>query len=75
MFGSEFVEENKQLLYLSGANYALYLEGSRGCWWGQKHPCSFCGLNGRKNVYRYKSAGRLYEEYFGEFFSSAENEP
>ena len=62
MFGSEFVEENKQLLYLSGANYALYLEGSRGCWWGQKHPCSFCGLNGRKNVYRYKSAGRLYEE-------------
>lgn len=62
MFGREFVEENKQLLYLSGANYALYLEGSRGCWWGQKHPCSFCGLNGRKNVYRFKSSQRLYDE-------------
>ena len=47
MFGRQFVEENKDLLYLSGANYAIYLEGSRGCWWGQKHPCSFCGLNGR----------------------------
>ena len=62
MFGQEFVEDNKQLLYLSGANYALYLEGSRGCWWGQKHPCSFCGLNGRKNVYRFKSAQRLCDE-------------
>jgi magnesium-protoporphyrin IX monomethyl ester (oxidative) cyclase len=65
MFGREFVEDNKQLLYLSGANYALYLEGSRGCWWGQKHPCSFCGLNGRKNVYRYKTAERLRDEILG----------
>lgn len=62
MFGYDYVEGNKELLYLAGANYALYLEGSRGCWWGQKHPCSFCGLNGRKNVYRYKTADRLCEE-------------
>ncbi|MBQ9331441.1 MAG: RiPP maturation radical SAM C-methyltransferase, partial [Oscillospiraceae bacterium] len=65
MFGRQFVEENKDLLYLSGANYAIYLEGSRGCWWGQKHPCSFCGLNGRKNVYRYKTAERLRDEILG----------
>ena len=62
MFGTAFVEENKDLLYLSGADYALYLEGSRGCWWGQKHPCSFCGLNGRRNVYRFKTSERLYDE-------------
>ncbi|MBQ5428185.1 MAG: RiPP maturation radical SAM C-methyltransferase, partial [Oscillospiraceae bacterium] len=65
MFGQQFVEENKDLLYLSGANYAIYLEGSRGCWWGQKHPCSFCGLNGRKNVYRYKTSERLQDEILG----------
>jgi magnesium-protoporphyrin IX monomethyl ester (oxidative) cyclase len=65
MFGRQFVEENKDLLYLSGANYAIYLEGSRGCWWGQKHPCSFCGLNGRKNVYRYKTSERLRDEILG----------
>ena len=62
MFGNQFVEENKEALYLSGSNYALYLEGSRGCWWGQKHPCSFCGLNGRKNAYRYKTAERICDE-------------
>lgn len=62
MFGKAYVEEGKHLFYLSGANYALYLEGSRGCWWGQHHPCSFCGLNGRKNVYRYKSAQHLCDE-------------
>lgn len=40
----------------------LFLEGSRGCWWGQKHPCSFCALNGLKNVYRQKDADRIYSE-------------
>lgn len=24
----------------------LMLETSRGCWWGAKHHCTFCGLNG-----------------------------
>lgn len=30
-------------------------ESSRGCWWGQKHHCTFCGLNGQGMVYRGKS--------------------
>ncbi len=25
---------------------ALPFESSRGCWWGAKHHCTFCGLNG-----------------------------
>ena len=62
MFGEQYVEENKDALYLSGSNYALYAEGSRGCWWGQKHPCSFCGLNGRKNIFRYKTSERFFDE-------------
>ena len=37
----------------------LFLEGSRGCWWGEKHACAFCGLNGRVNVYREKSPEKL----------------
>ena len=40
----------------------IFLEGSRGCWWGAKHPCSFCGLNGLTNIYREKSPGKLYNE-------------
>lgn len=33
---------------------ALPLEASRGCWWGQKHHCTFCGLNGGGMKYRSK---------------------
>src|SRR3954463_9020936 len=24
----------------------IVVETSRGCWWGVKHHCTFCGLNG-----------------------------
>ncbi|HET9183504.1 MAG TPA: RiPP maturation radical SAM C-methyltransferase [Candidatus Angelobacter sp.] len=38
------------------------METSRGCWWGQKHHCTFCGLNGLGMTYRSKSPDRAYEE-------------
>lgn len=37
-------------------------ETSRGCWWGAKHHCTFCGLNGASMRYRSKSARRALEE-------------
>lgn len=40
----------------------LLFETSRGCWWGQKHHCTFCGLNGSTMRYRSKSAGRAMDE-------------
>jgi ribosomal peptide maturation radical SAM protein 1 len=40
----------------------LPLEGSRGCWWGQKHHCTFCGINGNGMGYRMKSGPRMLEE-------------
>ena len=33
-------------------NPTLFLETSRGCWWGQRMHCTFCGLNGSGMVYR-----------------------
>jgi ribosomal peptide maturation radical SAM protein 1 len=33
----------------------LVVEGSRGCWWGEKHHCTFCGLNGSFMEFRSKS--------------------
>lgn len=27
-------------------------ESSRGCWWGAKHHCTFCGLNGATMAFR-----------------------
>ncbi len=40
----------------------LFFETSRGCWWGQKHHCLFCGLNGATLRYRSKSPQRAVEE-------------
>ena len=41
---------------------AVVFETARGCWWGAKHHCSFCGLNGRMMSYRSKSPARAYDE-------------
>jgi len=38
------------------------IETSRGCWWGAKMHCSFCGLNGSAMMYRSKSPQRALEE-------------
>ena len=40
----------------------LVLETSRGCWWGAKQHCTFCGLNGDTMAFRSKSAPRAFEE-------------
>lgn len=40
----------------------LTLETSRGCWWGAKHHCTFCGLNGAGMAFRAKSQERVQEE-------------
>jgi len=41
----------------------LLIETSRGCWWGQKHHCTFCGLNGEGMSYRSKSPDRALQEF------------
>ena len=40
----------------------ILFEGSRGCWWGQRVQCRFCGLNGNTMAYRAKSGERALEE-------------
>jgi len=40
----------------------LLAESSRGCWWGEKSHCTFCGLNGEGMKYRSKSPGRVLSE-------------
>ncbi|MFF7656447.1 RiPP maturation radical SAM C-methyltransferase [Streptomyces sp. NPDC007983] len=40
----------------------LVVEGARGCWWGEKHPCTFCGLNGSTMAFRAKSGQDLWSE-------------
>ena len=40
----------------------LPIETSRGCWWGQKQHCTFCGLNGEGMKYRSKLPDRVIQE-------------
>jgi ribosomal peptide maturation radical SAM protein 1 len=37
-------------------------ESARGCWWGEKHHCVFCGLNASGMRFRAKSSARVLEE-------------
>ena len=41
----------------------VLLETSRGCWWGAKSHCTFCGLNGRTMQFRVKRPERAFEEF------------
>lgn len=40
----------------------LQIQTARGCWWGEKHHCTFCGLNGEGMAYRSKSPERALAE-------------
>lgn len=40
----------------------LLFETSRGCWWGEKQHCTFCGLNGSTMAFRHKSPERALAE-------------
>jgi ribosomal peptide maturation radical SAM protein 1 len=40
----------------------LPFETSRGCWWGERHHCTFCGLNGMTMKFRHKSSDRAIDE-------------
>ena len=41
---------------------ALVMETARGCWWGEKHHCTFCGLNGTSMAFRSKSPDKAFNE-------------
>jgi ribosomal peptide maturation radical SAM protein 1 len=40
----------------------LALETARGCWWGERRHCTFCGLNGATMGFRSKTPDRAYRE-------------
>jgi ribosomal peptide maturation radical SAM protein 1 len=42
--------------------HRLSMETSRGCWWGERSQCAFCGLNGLTMKYRSKTVQRVMDE-------------
>lgn len=61
-FGDYFFQRVEQS-NLEPEKMCIMLETSRGCWWGQKHHCTFCGLNGDTLKYSHKSADRALHEF------------
>src|SRR5579864_6344189 len=63
---SEYFRQRETLLagsaYVSDEVVWIPYEGSRGCWWGEKHHCTFCGINGQGMEFRQKTAGRVIAE-------------
>ena len=47
-----------------GLIHDVSIETSRGCWWGQKQQCNFCGLNHEHIKFRYKSPRRALDEIY-----------
>src|SRR5215471_16130009 len=41
----------------------LLFETSRGCWWGERAHCTFCGLNGESMGYRAMSPLRALDQF------------
>jgi ribosomal peptide maturation radical SAM protein 1 len=45
-----------------GLGCTLLMETARGCWWGERSHCTFCGLNGSTMAFRSKSPKRAVDE-------------
>ncbi len=58
----DYVSERRRAGDDAEAPLALALESSRGCWWGAKHHCTFCALNGTGMAFREKSVSRTLAE-------------
>ncbi|MBZ9770995.1 RiPP maturation radical SAM C-methyltransferase [Mesorhizobium sp. CO1-1-8] len=45
----------------------LFFETSRGCWWGERAHCTFCGINGATMQYRSMSPENAIAQFEGLF--------
>jgi len=65
---AEFFRQRDRLLPASTIpkdSLSVPYETARGCWWGEKHKCKFCGLNGGRARYRSKSPRKVVRELKG----------
>lgn len=43
-------------------NPVILYETARGCWWGEKHHCTFCGLNASTMKFRARSIEQVHSD-------------
>jgi ribosomal peptide maturation radical SAM protein 1 len=59
---SDYFTRVRAMALPQGADPCVLIETSRGCWWGEKNHCTFCGLNAQSMEYRTKTADRAVAE-------------
>ena len=59
---SDYFEDFRRSRFDKNWQAGIFVETSRGCWWGERQHCTFCGLNGTSMAYRSKSPDRALEE-------------
>lgn len=59
---SDYFQDLNQCTVSASIAPNLLFETSRGCWWGAKSHCTFCGLNGGTMAFRSKSPRRALDE-------------
>jgi ribosomal peptide maturation radical SAM protein 1 len=76
----DYFEQLKNTSFGASVLPAICFESSRGCWWGEKSHCTFCGLNGAQMRYRVKEAPivvnqveELYRRYGSPNFFAVDN--
>jgi ribosomal peptide maturation radical SAM protein 1 len=55
--------EQREMAALPTEKLSMMVETSRGCWWGQKQHCTFCGLNADSMNFKFKSSERAMAEF------------
>jgi len=58
----DYFEQFERTRFARDWQPSVFVETSRGCWWGERMHCTFCGLNGATMAYRSKSAPRAIDE-------------
>lgn len=58
----DYISTIRRLEITGLRDLTLALETSRGCWWGARSHCTFCGLNANGMGYRTKDAERAIDE-------------
>jgi ribosomal peptide maturation radical SAM protein 1 len=59
---SDYFEQLKTAQAPPDFDVWIPMEASRGCWWGEKNQCTFCGLNTTERNFHCKSPERVLDE-------------
>jgi ribosomal peptide maturation radical SAM protein 1 len=57
-----FFDQMRSSTAAEGVPPTILMESARGCWWGERQHCTFCGLNGATMAFRSKTPARVLAE-------------